>query len=73
VGGEALSHGIRDNTTLLRLDYRMTGIMQEDASSINMSLKSNADRYRRKQELVGLLIHSCVFKCIHFQMCTFDI
>jgi hypothetical protein len=65
VGGEALSMGIKENTTLLRLDYRMTGITQEHESSINMSLKHNIDRYKMKlQELTGLLIYSFVFKCV---------
>ncbi|KDR15318.1 T-complex-associated testis-expressed protein 1 [Zootermopsis nevadensis] len=49
VGGEALSLGIKDNTTLLKLDHRMTGITKECESSINMSLKHNIDRYKRKQ------------------------
>jgi hypothetical protein len=57
--------GIKDNTTLLRLDYRMTGITQECESSINMSLKHNIDRFKRKQrELAGLSMNLLVLKCI---------
>jgi hypothetical protein len=51
VGGEAISLGIKDNTTLLRLDYRMTGIAQESGCSINISLKNNNDKYKRKGQV----------------------
>jgi len=43
--------GIKDNTTILRLDYRMTGITQESGCSINMSLKNNNDKYKRKWQV----------------------
>jgi hypothetical protein len=57
--------GMKDNTTLLRLDYRMTGITQECESSINMSLKRNNDMNKRKQwELAGMLMYSLVFKYV---------
>jgi hypothetical protein len=60
MGGEAFSLSVKDNTSLLRLDFQMTGITQEYESSINMSLKSNIDKYKRKQrELAGLLMHLC--------------
>lgn len=51
MGGEAISLGIKDNTTLLRLDYRMTGIAQESGCSINISLKNNNDKYKRKGQV----------------------
>ena len=61
MGGEAISLGIKDNTTLLRLDYRMTGITQESGCSINMSLKNNNDKYKRKCQV-------CWYTCLIVQV-----
>ncbi|XP_069684796.1 dynein regulatory complex subunit 5-like isoform X1 [Periplaneta americana] len=49
IGGEAFALGLNENTTLLRLDYRMTGITDEYRSLINQALSNNIIAYKMKQ------------------------
>ncbi|PSN49122.1 T-complex-associated testis-expressed protein 1 [Blattella germanica] len=54
VAGEAFHLGLTPNTTLLKLDFRMTGITEEYEILINTALKSNIDKLKLAQrELVG--------------------